>query len=499
MNVSAHLRHALKCPKCDRHFDGGLTCPDDGTTLIRATTELDPLIGQRLGGRFTIRSKLGAGSMGTVYRASQDAMGREVAIKILRSDRAVDDNAKARFLREARTNSVLTSPHTVTVFDFGESDSGELYLAMELLDGENLGQRLTRQKRLSVADAIETARQALRSLAEAHGKGIVHRDLKPDNIFFARVQSGDEHEEIVKVLDFGIAKMLRDEDRELNAVETQAGTVFGTPRFMSPEQAQGKPLDARSDIYSLGVIMYHMLTGAPPFTDDDAILVMARHIKTIPTSPSRACPEAEIPPELDQLVMRVLSKDPGGRPATADVFSSELARIAEGLSSVTSGVRALMAQSLPPPPSSLDDVGLVAQQSAAKPTRRTRAPVIFGLLFGFALLILAGAVGAVLGKSDRGRSAMPPPSVLPPGLTVSTSLDAPTSVPSQSGDPATGPSGSVATFHPDQLPSVAGTIRKPPTVGTRPGLQGGVTTGAPKSTTAPKASASASGYTIFRD
>src|ERR1700733_3624167 len=137
------------CPKCRRQFAGGMTsCPDDKTPLVKASdmagAENDPMIGRTLGGRFTILTKLGAGSMGTVYRARQHAIGRDVAIKILRSDRATDATAKARFLREARANSLLASPHTVTVFDFGQSESGEFYLAMELLEGESLGQRLQR-------------------------------------------------------------------------------------------------------------------------------------------------------------------------------------------------------------------------------------------------------------------------------------------------------------------------------------------------------------------
>ncbi|MGH7281657.1 MAG: serine/threonine-protein kinase, partial [Polyangiaceae bacterium] len=144
-----------------------------------AEAQQDPLVGRVLDNRFTILAKLGAGSMGTVYRARQANMEREVAIKILRSDRALDEAAKARFLREARANSLLASPHTVTVFDFGQSPSGELFLAMELLEGESLGQRITRMKRLPVAMAIDTACQALRSLSEAHNKTIVHRDLKP--------------------------------------------------------------------------------------------------------------------------------------------------------------------------------------------------------------------------------------------------------------------------------------------------------------------------------
>ena len=325
--------------------------PDDTTPHANAPAgpaERDPVIGRVIAGRFTVLSRLGAGAMGTVYRAKQARIGREVAIKILRSDRALDENSRARFLREARANSLLTSPNTVTVFDFGSDDDGDFYLAMELLEESRYGQRLRRLGRLDPAAAVETARQALRSLAEAHEKGIIHRDLKPDNLFYSRTRTRETYEETVKVLDFGVAKMLHaDGELAMSAVETQAGTVFGTPRYMSPEQAQGRSLDTRSDLYSLGVILYQMLTGRPPFTDDDAVVVMARHIKTPPRPMSEAAPEANVPPELEASVMRALSKEADQRPQTAEAMAAELARAMEAVTlpagPASSGIRVTVA------------------------------------------------------------------------------------------------------------------------------------------------------------
>ena len=350
--------------------------------------------------------------MGTVYRARQEPIGREVALKVLRADRSFDALSKARFVREARAMSLLTSPHTATVFDFGEipsnaneagdSTHASLYLAMELLQGESVGARLKRQGRMGVDEAVTVARHALASLAEAHEKGIIHRDLKPDNLLLTRAVSS-EHGEVCKVLDFGIAK-IKSEHGAVNALKTQAGTVFGTPRYMSPEQAQGKPLDERSDLYALGVVLYHMLVGRPPFLDDDAIVVMARHIRTQPMPPAQANPNAKIGAALSHVVMCALAKRASDRPRGAAEFVAlldaamvaraeeiEKPTLAPSTASTSSGEVAVVVP---------DDFS--AQKSGVEPPRsRTRAGLTAFLMALFALGLTAFAVTGAL-QNRRG-------------------------------------------------------------------------------------------------
>ncbi len=320
-------------------------CPDDRAALvdIRAFADAgdDPLLGLTVSGQFTVLSRLGAGSMGTVYRARQEGTARDVALKILRGERAYDASSKARFEREARANSLLTSPYTVTVYDFGVAEDGSPFIAMEMLEGESLGHRLRREGHLPVSEAVRFAREALTSLAEAHEKGIIHRDIKPDNLFLSRVPEGiegaPEGVEVCKVLDFGIAKIVREEGG-IDSLQTQAGTVFGTPRYMSPEQAQGKTLDARSDLYSLGIILYQMLVGRPPFEDEDAVLVMARHIKSAPPTFREIAAHIVIPDAIEHVVMQALAKTPEARPASAEHFIRLLDEAMAG-GTLSSGVR----------------------------------------------------------------------------------------------------------------------------------------------------------------
>jgi serine/threonine-protein kinase len=259
---------------------------------------------------------------------------------------------------------------------------------MELLEGESLGGRLKRVRRLPVADAVRVARHALASLGEAHAKGVIHRDLKPDNLFLCR-PAGGEATEICKLLDFGIAKLVS-EASGVDALETQAGTVFGTPRYMSPEQAQGKPLDVRSDLYSLGVLLYQMLVGRAPFVDDDAVVVMARHIKSTAVPPAEAAPEAGIPRALSDLVVRALAKDPAERPESARAFVAELDAAvagferAAGAPATTDAVAAVVR----------DDLDSLLPPTASRPRRALRSRTVV-LVLGALVGALAGALFAV--------------------------------------------------------------------------------------------------------
>ncbi len=318
----------LTCPTCGTVYPNKAsgTCPADGTRLVSgseyAAIKSDPLLGTTMAGRFRIVGRVGTGGMGTVYRAEQVGLARQVALKVLKQEASYDRETVARFQREAKAMSMLLHANTVRVFDFGEDPSGHLYLAMELLEGELLTARSDREGTLDVRQAIQIVQQILRSLSEAHSKGLIHRDLKPDNIYLARI---DGHPEpVVKVLDFGIAKVFRDDGKPMDQLETQAGTVFGTPRYMSPEQAQGKPLDQRSDLYSVGVLLYQLLVGHPPFIDDDAVVVMAKHIRDQPEPPRKAAPERPIPARLERVVLRALAKDPNARPGSADELDREL-------------------------------------------------------------------------------------------------------------------------------------------------------------------------------
>jgi len=266
----------------------------------------DPLIGVVVAERYRILEPIGRGGMGVVYKVEHARIGKLMALKLLTGELSRDANLVARFKREALMASKLSHPNTVQVFDFGAAE-GLTYLAMEYLRGDDLGRIIRSKGPLNPARTAKIVVQICSSLAEAHEKGIVHRDLKPENIMILRGQSGDD---VVKVLDFGLAKLR--ESSELGDVTTR-GAIVGTPYYMSPEQVRGEPVEPRSDIYSLGALMYTALTACPVFDAATPMAILARHLTEKAISPARRFPQLGISHTIGSIVLKALAKDPEQR------------------------------------------------------------------------------------------------------------------------------------------------------------------------------------------
>lgn len=346
----------------------------------------DSYVGKEVAGQFRIVEKIGKGGMGAVYRAEQPDMNRYVAIKILHSRYLSRSDLVSRFRREARAMSQLSHPNTARVFLYGQLDDGACYFVMEHLVGQNLAQIVRAEGAMAPERAIRIMVQVCGALEEAHQAGIVHRDLKPENIFVT-TQGGIR--DFPKVLDFGLAKVTERQMRPGSMVLTQQGMVFGTPEFMSPEQANGKTLNARSDIYSLGVILYELLTGKLPFDAKQPIEYIQLHVNATPISFAERCPGVSYPVGLEDVVMKALAKDPEERYASAAEFAIAL----EAMLLPRESREVLPSVSLPSPgpvvpvSDSFEPAAPVASRGV---TRRYRAPwLVFGI--GIALAV-AGAI-----------------------------------------------------------------------------------------------------------
>ena len=304
------------CTICGAKWRGEPSvCPLDGGALEDLP---DPLLGRTIAGRYVITERIGAGGMGTVYRARHEVVGRDVAIKFLSPDLSVDVTNRRRFLREAKAANRIDHEHIIDITDYGETQDGLVYLVMEYLDGESLADAIDRGP-LSVYRSLNIAMQMAGALARAHELDVIHRDIKPDNVFLLERTGGGD---FVKLLDFGLAKM----KGEIRL--TASGAVFGTPEYMAPEQARGAPLTGKADLYAVGCVLYEMLVGDPPFEGATPDLIL-KHIREIPIPPSRRAPG--IPEALDELVMRLLDKDPAKRHADAYHLYEELRAVAESL------------------------------------------------------------------------------------------------------------------------------------------------------------------------
>ena len=352
----------------------------------------DPFIGRDiLDGQFHILQKIGSGGMGAVYKASQPQMNRTVAVKILHPKLANRKDLVSRFRREARAMSHLNHPNTVKVFLYGELEDGSLYIVMEFLEGRNLHQTVRKDGPIAWDKALPILVHVCGALEEAHQKGIVHRDLKPENIFLCN-QGGIE--DFPKVLDFGLAKVTEREMRPGSIILTQEGMVFGTPEFMSPEQAQGKILDARSDIYSLAVILYEALTGKLPFDARTPMEYIQHHVVTKPIDLDGRVPDKQFPPGLGQAIAKALEKKPEDRYQSAADFARALQAFVPGHSGLADVIPAPPANAPPvqAPPASPEASSLPAAPDPAPP-RGTSLGMMLGIA---AACLVLGVILAVV-------------------------------------------------------------------------------------------------------
>ena len=310
-----------QCPQCQTTCEElHKFCPSCGFPIGKvAQSSDDPLVGRTLPGGYVILDLVGIGGMGRVYRAEQTNLARTVAVKIIHPHLVGEENAAARFITEARAASRLNHPNSVAVIDFGKTPDGQLYLVMEFLRGRDLARIAYEEGPLTIRRIIDVLRQVLAALSEAHHLEIIHRDLKPENIILEPLRTGGD---FVKVVDFGLAKMRIDSaDRSI----TSPGIVCGTPEYMSPEQGRGDPLDARSDLYAVGVILFQLLTGHLPFEAESPTQVVLMHLTAAPPDPRVVAPDRKIPEPIVEVLMRSLAKTPNERFRDADDFSAVLA------------------------------------------------------------------------------------------------------------------------------------------------------------------------------
>ena len=376
-----------RCPVCSIEYPDDLKfCPNDGQTL-RSLASANDLVGQVVADRYHVLKKLGEGGMGQVYLAEHVKMGRRSAIKVMNPSMVHDADAVSRFNREAANASRITHPNVCAIYDFGETQDGLIYLAMEYVEGEPLTALLER----SQGGALEPRRagriflQVAEALQAAHDLGIVHRDLKPDNIMVTQGRGGAD---VVKVVDFGIAKAV--EGSGDNQKVTKTGLVVGTPEFMSPEQLAGDKLDGRSDLYALALVLYRMLTGRLPFDGSTVQETMIKRLTDEPLPLARARPDQPFPAGLQQALDTALTRTPADRYQSVAKFAGDVAGVLE-LHSGAAADAPLPATRASDARTQLLNAGKPAVAAPSSPAPSRRAAVI-----GTAVLLLVTGGGYAL-------------------------------------------------------------------------------------------------------
>lgn len=319
MTINAPDTTQKICLECNRQFTGIVAaCPHDGTLLVKL--QQDPIIGSVLDGSYEVLSLIGHGGMGVVYKARHKLMDRIVAIKMLKAALVSDSLSVKRFQQEVKATGRLVHPHAITVYDFGISPDGLPYIVMDYLEGSSLAELIKKENQVEVDRCIKIVSEACEALAHAHKQGVVHRDLKPSNIVLTNY---DDDPDFVKVVDFGVAKLVGGAAEGAQRL-TQTGEVCGSPVYMSPEQCLGQELDCRSDIYSMGIVIYESLTGRLPLIGRTMVDTMSKHVSEMPQPFSKIRPDIYIPERLEQVVFRAMAKDPNKRHQSMDELREDL-------------------------------------------------------------------------------------------------------------------------------------------------------------------------------
>ncbi|OJY23108.1 MAG: hypothetical protein BGO98_46870 [Myxococcales bacterium 68-20] len=464
-----------RCAECGARFGiDAAFCPFDGTALSTSTWDraTDPRARITVDDRYEVLEPLGEGGMGTVYAVRHVKLDRRFAMKVLRRDLAADSDLAARFLQEAKATAAIAHPAVVAITDFGTMDDGSPYFVMELLEGETLATRIRARGPLPPATAMGIAKRIAEALEASHAANVIHRDLKPDNVFLV----GKGAAEDIRIVDFGAAKIVG------GSKLTRPGIVFGTPYYMSPEQASGEAIDARADVYSLGILLFEMVTGRVPFEADSYMGVLTKHIFEAP--PPLVVPSGSEPGDLEGIVMRALQKAPAARYASMSAFARALddATLRERTASPKNVERARQPTLKLGSMTTADRIQRSVSLRVEAEANRKRRGVLVAVLATCGLLAVGAALVAVTGSTETAasaRTAAPPPSVQMPAPSATAASDpevaSPGTASAASKEPEAAPAASADPTAPATaaLPASAAVTakRSPPSASPAPSAQ----------------------------